>query len=294
MVDFKGWARLLVLGGAILGLFTIASQPGLWGKAFAIGVIWMLWMMFQRMQKANERPKAIDTYYEKLRMTCKINGAKGLQMLKMTGDAANAWYTKGKILGVTRELMLPKPGLAEYSTDKKVREQQVKERNAELAELDINPKKIKWIFLYTPDTGWMYRFPIISWIMKNYRREILFAVFHNPKASTSQLLSGQSLTSMDYKDHHYHFYGDVEVRGITTVMHRDPRGPTMEFVNDEYYDPKFEDSLLFEHVQRITLHEFMNEFVDFTMVAAKADSSHNKETDKFNLYGGEAKPGNAT
>lgn len=264
MVDVMKWARLALIAFVLFVFGTAFMQPGIAGKLFVVILVALLMYMFKDMIVPKAKPKALDTYEDRLKIACRLKGAVGLKMVKMTGDASNGWYYKGKVIGgPTIEMQKDLPA--------------------------DHPKKFKLVFLYTPDLGWKYTFPIISTIMAPFRRQQLLAIFHNPGSKVSQLVPSHRLASLDKRDRHYQFYGDLEVRGITTVLHRN-----VEYVNDEFYDPKFEDAVLEEHVKRITLHEFLNDFSELQDSAIRGDAIHQKRLQFRDYFAGDAKPGEAS
>jgi hypothetical protein len=276
--------KLLMLGGGVFLLLQIAMQPGLYGKVFVIVVIGILYYVWMRINNEGRAPNHLNTYHDRLKKLCKLKGPGGLRMVKMMGDAANGWYIKGKILGGP-----------------------VYEWNHKLDPRD--PKYCKMLFLYTPDYRGIYTLPIISWIMINFRREILIAVFHNKNADDysyvevdkegkehrvsvtpiSQLKNPVQMRSKDPLDHVAKMIGDLEIRGINTYFVRE-----IEYINDEIFNIDAEMLRLAENVDRLTLEDNLENLPNRIKHAIDSNSDHQRLLDTKDFIGGSAKVGEAS
>lgn len=259
-MDLMGLGRLAVIGFAIFMLFSIASQPGLFGKLFVVIIIVMLYFMFRKIQKDEHAPDPVNDYYTKLRKLCRLKGPGGLSTVRMTGDYSNFAYSKGNIIGgPVREI--------NFQVDAK------------------SPKRQRLIYLYTPDTSWMFKLPVVSWIMNNFRKEFLIAIYHNPEATISQLVSRGRMASKDARDRNPVMAGNLLVRGVNTYAIGE-----MEFVNDEFFDYDAEMKLLGDHVHRLTLEDNLRHLPDRIRKAVDSNSTHVRTLDLKDFVGGVAKP----
>lgn len=260
-MDWVQMAKLAVLGVGLFMLLGIASQPGWSGKVFVLVVAVLGYYIYSRINKGNEAPNPLNIYHDRLKKLCKRANPGGLRRLIMTGDGANNAYVKGKILGGPI-----------YEINKRLEPQ--------------HPKLMKFLFLYTPDTGWLFTVPPFSWIMGNFRREILFAVFHNPNARppVSQLKNKAEMVSPDKRDRTAHMMGDVKVRGINTYFVRE-----IEYVNDELFDIDAEMLNLGKSVDVLTLENDLESLVKRIRNAIDANSGHQRALDLKDFSLGDAK-----
>lgn len=260
MVDIAGLVKWGVIGIAVYMVLSIAAQPGITGKIFAGIIIGFAYYIYSNMQKQNKAPDAVNLYFSRLKRDCKLKGSGKLKKLILEGDGANQSSSKGNILGG------PVFSIRKDLTEK-------------------DPKRVLWIFLYTPNTSFIYTMPPFSWIMGNFKVERLFGVFHNPNADNSQLRTKFQMNSKDPFDKYPKMVGDLRVKGISTISL-----DQIDYVNDHFYNIAEEYKVLGEHVEYLTLEDDLRRLPERIRNAVDSNSSHVKQLDLKDIVGGFAKP----
>jgi hypothetical protein len=219
-------------------LYSIASVPGLEGKAFVMIIlaVGFWYFILREQQKAIINP--VVAYYQRIARACELKGALGLRFLVFSGDANNQKYIKGQILG--GPLIL---------TDQ-TRMIDAKTKKWKWKYPEGHPWHKRYVFLYTPSYGDIYKIPLIGSVLASMRKKCLITIWPAQLRSKSMV-------------------GDVEVKGINTQIVEQ-----MEYVSDELFDYDAEMSHLSGSVDRITLADNLAMLPTRIRSAVDSNSEH--------------------
>ena len=229
-------------------LYSIASVPGLEGKIFVMILlaVGFWYFILREQQKAIINP--VVAYYQRIARACELKGAVGLRFLVFSGDAHNQKYIKGQILGgpliLTDQTRAPVYG-----------KELDKNGNAKIKSWtwkypEGHPWHKRYVFLYTPSYGDIYKIPLLGSVLASMRKKCLITIWPSQLRSKSMV-------------------GDIEVKGINTQIVEQ-----MEYASDELFDYDSEMSHLSGEVDRITLADNLAMLPTRIRSAVDSNSEH--------------------
>lgn len=234
---------LLVVGGIFaVGLVFLVFSSSL-GIIFAIlailGAIAFLWLA----KKEQERFNPTLRMAEKMKETCKLQGAGNLQYLVLSGSYRQQESRRGRILGTSMWIDDSRDTVAakEDGTLATVGEELLP---------DDHPKKRLYIVLYSPSKPeWFFKLPLFSLL----RKEVLFACYEH------QLLT-KELT-----------VGDIYVKGSSSTI-----VGFLEMINDLSLDSDYEYAKIKSGVYRETLMLHFEKLPTLIDEATRSDGTYIK------------------
>lgn len=263
MTDWIKYVQWGVIGIAIMLMWTIASQPGPWGKGLVAVIVIIAAYMYWRREQSQKSMNPVSKRFQQLMEECHLNRAPGMGFLVMSGDKSHQGLRKGLITGgplyrPAKDYLFKKESVPVKVQDAKGREIVATDNKGNVITevIDVprdkkDPRAEAFILSYTPQYGGMYDWPVIGHLMVLFgRKEYLFCVYKHQLVEQAMV-------------------GDVNVRGISTRY-----VGFMEYVNDFELDYDAEMLQLDKEVQRLTLIDHMTTLPRLVRNAVDSNSSH--------------------
>lgn len=225
-------------------LYSIASVPGWEGKIFVMIILGVGFWWFVLREQQQKIINPVVAYYQRIARACELKGAVGMRFLVFSGDAHNQKYIKGQILG--GPLILTDQTRSIDTATKKWKWKYPKG----------HPWHTRYVFLYTPSYGDVYKIPLLGSVLAMFRRKCLITIWPQQLRSLAMV-------------------GDVEVKSVNTCIVEQ-----MEYPSDELFDYDAEMSHLSSEVDRITLADNLAMLPTRIRSAVDSNSVHIRALDQ--------------